>query len=132
MQNNLKNRSRTRAMRRASLPFILAVEMGVSSERLVPALRRNVQRNVRQRRESGRPSRVDIAAKRHWRQLQCDPGGPASWRTGYKTEYGRFFLSWCSQKVDRTWTKRLENSAKSVPKRRNLRKSCRNSLAVFE
>ena len=27
------------------------------------------------------------------------PGGPAFWKTGYKSEYGKFFLNWYSQKL---------------------------------
>ena len=27
------------------------------------------------------------------------PGGPTFWRTGYKSEYGKFFLNWYSQKL---------------------------------
>lgn len=40
------------------------------------------------------------------------PGGPTFWTTGYKTEHGKFFLSWYSQKLIEHGRKILKTARK--------------------
>ena len=43
------------------------------------------------------------------------PGGPTFWTTGYKTEYGKFFLSWYSQKLIEHGREVLRTARKVFP-----------------
>ncbi|KAK8898208.1 beta-amylase [Tritrichomonas musculus] len=43
------------------------------------------------------------------------PGGPTFWTTGYKTEYGKFFLSWYSQKLIEHGRNVLKTARKVFP-----------------